>query len=84
MTTRFMMTPDRFAQHLGYNTYEELMQHSEPAVYPNKDITWYVTRLPNGLWAAWDDSELSPDRVAYLPNRDAAITYHLEAYLRLE
>lgn len=34
----------------------ELMQASEVVVDEGPDRNWYVTELPTGGWAAWDDS----------------------------
>jgi len=67
-----------FAQALGFSDFEALMEASE-SIRREGDIDWYVTALPNGRWAAWDDSELSLDRVEFFLSREAAVQYHLEA-----
>jgi len=72
------MTRDQFAQVLGFSSYEALMQASE-SVVTEGDVDWYVTQLPDGRWAAWDDAELAVDRVAYFATREAAVQYHLDA-----
>jgi len=72
------MTRDQFAQVLGFSSYEVLMQASE-SVVTEGDVDWYVTQLPDGRWAAWDDAELAVDRVAYFATREAAVQYHLDA-----
>lgn len=81
--TKFNLSPDKFAAHLGFDNMEQLIQASEPIIYCG-DATWYVTKLPNGGWAAWDDSELAADRVSFFGSRQDAINYHLEAYLSVE
>lgn len=74
-----VMDHDRFAQALGFESYEALMNASE-SVVTTGDIDWFVTRLPDGRYAAWDDSELSLDRVTYFDAREEAIRYHRDAY----
>ena len=67
-----------FAQALGFSDYEALMAASE-SIQQEGDIDWFVTQLPDGRWAAWDDAELAVDRVAYFATREAAVQYHLDA-----
>jgi len=70
---------DEFAEALGFASYEELMEESE-VIFREGDIHWYVTPLPGGRWAAWDDAErLSLDRVEFFLTREAAVQYHLDA-----
>lgn len=73
------MTRDQFAQALGFSSYEVLMQASE-SVVTEGDVDWYVTQLPDGRWAAWDDAELSLSRVEYFATREEAIEFHRDAY----
>lgn len=75
-----IVTHDQFAQAFGFSDYEALMQNSE-AVIREGDIDWFVTRLPDGRWAAWDDAELSLDRVMYFSTRGEAVAFHLGAYV---
>src|SRR5690606_34580820 len=49
-----------FAMALGFDDYEDLGRASE-SIITDGDTDWYVTALPDGRWAAWDDSELSLD-----------------------
>jgi len=70
------MTCDEFAQALGFSNYEALSRASE-LVIGERDIDWFITRLPDGRWAAWDDT-LSLDRVAYFATREAAVQHHLD------
>jgi len=37
------------------------------------DVDWVIAPLPNGQWAATDDAEVSPDRVALFSSREAAL-----------
>ena len=70
---------DEFAEALGFDSYEDLLEASEVVVREG-DIYWYVTPLPGGRWAAWDDAErLSLDRVEFFLTREAAVQYHLDA-----
>ena len=72
------MAREEFAKGLGFASYEDLVEASE-VVIREGDIDWYVTRLPSGRWAAWDDAELSLDRVEFFLTREAAVQYHLDA-----
>jgi len=75
----FEMTEEEFAEALGFDSYESLMQASESVVREG-DIDWFITALPDGRWAAWDDVELSLDRVEYFDTREEAEAFHLDAY----
>ena len=68
-----------FAEALGFESYEKLMQASE-SIVSEGDIDWFITHLPDGRWAAWDDAELSLDRVEYFATREEAEAFHLDAY----
>lgn len=70
-----MMGALEFAEAMGFDSYEELMQASESVVREG-DIDWFITKLPNGRWAAWDDVELSLDRVEYFDTREEAAEFH--------
>jgi len=70
-----MMGALEFAEALGFDSYEKLMQASE-SIVSEGDIDWYITRLPDGRWAAWDDAELSLDRVEYFDTREEAAEFH--------
>lgn len=65
----------KFAETLGFDDYESLMQASEPVVHEG-DVDWFISQLPDGRWAAWDDAELSLDRVEYFDTREEAIEFH--------
>jgi len=69
---------DEFAAAMGFANYEALIAASESVVQQG-DVDWFVTQLPDGRWAAWDDAELALDRVAYFETREAAVQYHLDA-----
>jgi len=73
------MTRDQFAQLLGFSDYEALMSASE-VVINEGEIGWYITKLPNGRWAAWDEWELSMDRVMRFDTRGEAVAFHLGAF----
>jgi len=73
------MDESAFAEALGFDSYDSLMQASESVVREG-DIDWFITQLPDGRWAAWDDAELSLDRVAYFDTREEAESFHLDAY----
>ena len=74
-----MLDEMEFAEALGFDSYEKLMQASESVVREG-DIDWFITLLPDGRWAAWDDAELSLDRVEYFATREEAQAFHLDAY----
>ena len=64
-----------FARTLGFADYSTLCEASEIVYEEPGDITWYVTELPDGRWAAWDDAEISPHRVAYFDSRTEAVAF---------
>lgn len=66
---------DTFANALGYRHYEALMAVAEP-IAKDGDVHLFVSELPDGRWAAWDDAEIALDRVKIFPNREAAAAYH--------
>lgn len=68
------MSMTEFARTIGYADWDRLMEASEH-VASNGDINWWITRLPNGKWAAWDDSKLSPDRIHNTDTREQAIEF---------
>src|SRR5690606_14061429 len=76
---RLSLGRDEFAAAMGFADYEALIAASESVVQQG-DVDWYVTALPEGRWAAWDDAELSLDRVAYFGTREEAAAFHLDAY----
>ncbi len=68
------MPRDEFARHIGYADWSRLMEASEHVV-AKRDTDWWITRLPNGKWVAWDDSKLSPDRIHNTDTREQAIEF---------
>lgn len=75
-----MMDELEFAEALGFDSYKSLMQASKSVVRVC-DVDWFITQLPDGRWAAWDDAELALDRVAYFDTREEAIEFHRDAYV---
>lgn len=68
------MTIYEFAQVLGFQNEVDMYQASE-TVAEVGDISWYITRLPDGRWAAWDDAEIAVDRVEFFAMREEAVAY---------
>ena len=71
---------ETFARHLGYASWDDLLAASEEVAIEG-DISWYVTRLPDGRWAAWDDAEMATDRVTIHATRETAIADQYAAWL---
>lgn len=69
----------KFAEYLGFPSKILLISMSEVAVAEG-DIHWYITRMPDGRWAAWDDTELSVERVEYFDTRIESVYYHRERF----
>ena len=69
------MNEKEFAKELGFTDYSDLCEKSEVVYEEPGDITWFITELPDGRWAAWDDAEISPHRVAYFDSRDEAVAF---------
>jgi len=74
------MSLDDFALALGFRDQDELLRASE-TVAVEGDVFWYVTALPDGRWAAWDDRELSRDRVSFHPTRQEAVAHQFSGWL---
>ena len=70
---------ETFARHLGYASWDDLLAASEEVAIEG-DISWYVTRLPDGRWAAWDDAEIATDRVIVHATREEAVAYLWECW----
>lgn len=70
------MSMEEFAQHLGFASGAVLLEDASEVAVAEGDISWYITRLPDGRYAAWDDAELSLDRVAYFATREEAVNFH--------
>lgn len=68
------LSRDDFAQFLGFPDSEALGRASEEIIREG-DVSWYVTRLQDGRWVAWDDAELTLDRIACFRTRDDAVRY---------
>jgi hypothetical protein len=64
----------KFARKLGFTDYSDLCEKSEIVHEEPGDVTWFVTELPDGRWAAWDT--FPPiDSVTYFATRDEAVAY---------
>lgn len=56
------MTLDEIAAALKFDSREDMYEASF-AFKEEGDVTWWITGLPDGRWAAWDDSEIDLARV---------------------
>ncbi len=65
------MEKEVFAKTFGFESYEDLIDHSRE-VHTEGDISWYVTGCPDGKWAAWDEAEISRDRVEVFNTEEEA------------
>jgi hypothetical protein len=76
------MTRSEFAAHLGFPDIGAMDRatHHFAAV---GDFDWSVTNCPDGRWAAWDDAELAPDRIAYFDTRWEAEDFQREGLASL-
>lgn len=74
------MDMDQFADYLGFDSADALLVKASEIIIEDHDIRFYVTRLPDGRYAAWDDSELSPYRVSYFDTREEAVEFHRKRY----
>lgn len=62
---------NKFAQALGFNDWDALMDASVDS-FDEGVYTWFLTQLPDGRWAIWDDAELAEDRVSFFATREEA------------
>ena len=74
------MNMEEFAQHLGFASGAVLLEDASEVAVAEGDISWYITRLPDGRYAAWDDAELSLDRVEYFDTREEAVEFHRQGF----
>lgn len=79
MDKKFVVDEEAFAKVLGFDSWSQLMDASEHIVSEG-DIDWWISRLPDGRWAAWDDAELSVDRVEYFSTRKEAVDFQREGF----
>lgn len=75
-----MMPRDEFARFLGFIDWMTLVGASEFGVCVG-DISWFVTRLPNGLYAVWNTAELWPQRVKYYVSREEALRDQFKCFI---
>lgn len=75
-----VLTMEEFAQHLGFATESVLLEDASEIAVVEGDIHWYITRLPDGRWAAWDDAEISLNRVKYFDTRQEAVEFHRKGF----
>jgi len=75
-----VLTMEELAKELGFASESVLLEDASEIAVVEGDIHWYITRLPDGRWAAWDDSELSPDRVSYFDTREEAVKFHRKGF----
>lgn len=71
-----VLTMENFAKELGFASEAVLLEDASEVVVEEGDIHWYITRLPDGRWAAWDDAEISLNRVKYFDTRQEAVAFH--------
>lgn len=72
------MTRDEFARHLGFPGRSEMEAASTDLGPQGEDVSWLVTALPDGRFAAWDDAELAADRVEYFPTHNEAAQHQID------
>lgn len=74
------LSMEELAQKLGFASESVLIEDASEIVVKEDDISWYITRLPNGRWVAWDDAEISLNRVKYFDTREEAIEFHRQGF----
>lgn len=60
-----------YAQNLGFTSYADLLEHSK-ILYSKSNITWYVTELVGGAWAAWNCLDSLSNNHKLFPSYDEA------------
>lgn len=71
---------EQFAIKLGFASESVLIEQASEIVVEEGDIHWYITRLPDGRWVAWDDAEISLNRVKYFDTREEAVKFHRDGF----
>lgn len=52
---------------------EKAMWDATERAASDGEATWYITRLPDGRWAAWSSERIAADRITYHSSRDEAL-----------
>lgn len=68
------------AHYFGFPDAEAMFQNSEIIIKEGPDIKWWITQVCNGVWIAWDDAEIAPDRIRYFDSREEAIKFQKECW----
>lgn len=75
-----VLSEDEFAEKLGFTNWSELMDYSIEVIAQG-DVSWFVTYQPmSGRHIAWDDAELSLDRVKTFDPRHEAEDFLIGGY----
>lgn len=74
------MKKENFATKLGFENWRKLSEVSTELFLESGDISWYITELPDGRWAAWDDAEVSINRVQYFYDRHEAEDFQVVGF----
>ncbi|WP_371377989.1 hypothetical protein [Sporomusa aerivorans] len=72
----------QYAQNLGFASYTDLLEHSK-ILYSKANINWYVTRLTEGMWAAWNGLDSLNNNYKSFPSYDEAKNYIDQLYYSL-
>ncbi|WP_133121311.1 hypothetical protein [Kyrpidia spormannii] len=68
------MSKGRLAKALGFLGVESLEQNSFEIAHDDSK-TWYITILPEGDYALWNNKETDPNLVMYFDTPDEVIEY---------
>ena len=66
-------------RYLGFDREKAFWDATTPVAIEG-DTTWYITRLPDGRWAAWDDAEIAADRIRYHATQEDALRFQWEGW----
>lgn len=75
-----LMGFDEFAKALGFSNWDELIENST-LIHSEAWVTFFITKLKSGKWAAWNTEDLHYDFVEFLNTKKEAVQYW-ENYLR--
>ncbi|PTM51926.1 hypothetical protein C8J48_3750 [Desmospora activa DSM 45169] len=73
------MKKDDFAKQLGFFNWKRLMD-ATVVKYQDINCSWFVTQLPDGYWAHWDNIQLNPQHVYVFDTLEEAENKCRESY----
>jgi hypothetical protein len=77
------MTEDELRAAILSNDFAPIYHHPETTItHEEGDITWYLGRLDDGRWWAYDDAEpMDPDRLVFFDTKAEAQQFDADGWI---